>query len=195
MSQTIDAPSWDLADLYAGLDDPRIAADLNAALGAAKAFAETYRGKLVALAAEAQGGEALAAAIAAYESLGDRTGRIAAYAGLSFAARSSDAAVAKFYGDMQDRLSEAGSQTLFFELELSLIPDGDLSAAMGRSPALARYRPWLETVRAFRPHQLSEDMERLLYEKDLTGPSAWSRLFDEAIAGLRHEVRGHPRGN
>ena len=88
-------PGWDLGDLYAGLDDPRIAADLSATLEAAKAFADHYRGKLVALAARAEGGQALAAAVAAYEALGDRTGRIAAYAGLSFAARSSDAEVAK----------------------------------------------------------------------------------------------------
>ena len=34
-----DLPRWDLSDLYVGRDDPRLEADLTAALGDAKAFA------------------------------------------------------------------------------------------------------------------------------------------------------------
>ncbi len=175
-------PSWDLSDLYAGPDDPRIAADLASALTLAKAFAASWKGKLKA--------ESLTAAIAEYEALGDLSGRIGSYAGLLFAAHSADPAIGKFYGDLQGRLSEIGSETLFFELELSQIPDADLEAAMAADAGLARYRPWLAAVRAFRPHQLAEDVERLLYERDLAGASAWARLFDETISSLRHDVRG-----
>ena len=178
-------PSWDLSDLYAGTGDPRLAADLSEALAKAKAFAAAYKGKLAA-------GDAavLKAAIADYEALGDLSGRIGSYGGLLFAAHSADPAIAKFYGDLQGRMSEIGAETLFFELELSQIPDDALEAAFTADAALARYRPWFANVRAFRPHQLSEEMERLLYERDLTGASAWSRLFDETISSLRHEVRG-----
>jgi oligoendopeptidase F len=42
----------------------------------------------------------------------------------------------------------------------------------------------------FRPHQLSDQLEKLLHEKEVTGRSAWSRLFDETVAGLRVPVRG-----
>ena len=178
-------PSWDLRDLYAGMDDPRLAADLQQALADARAFAAAYKGRLAA-------GEAgvLKAAIASYEALGDLSGRIGSYVGLLFAAHSADPAVAKFYGDMQGRLSEIGTETLFLELELAQIADADLEAAFAADAELARYRPWFANVRAFRPHQLAEDMERLLYERDLTGASAWARLFDETISSLRHEVRG-----
>jgi oligoendopeptidase F len=175
-------PSWDLSDLYAGPEDPRIAADLASALTLAKSFAASWKGKLKA--------ESLTAAIAEYEALGDLSGRIGSYAGLLFAAHSADPAIGKFYGDLQGRLSEIGSETLFFELELSQIPDADLEAAMAADAGLARYRPWLAAVRAFRPHQLAEDVERLLYERDLAGASAWARLFDETISSLRHDVRG-----
>ena len=175
-------PAWDLSDLYAGPDDPRIAADLATALAGAKKFAAKWKGKLTA--------ETLGEAIAEYEALGDLSGRTGSYVGLLFAARSADPVIGKFYGDMQGRLSEIGSETLFFELELSQIPDEALEAAMAHDAALARYRPWLAGVRAFRPHQLAEDVERLLYERDLAGASAWARLFDEQISSLRHEVRG-----
>ena len=170
------APAWDLSDLYTGLDDPRLTADLNRALGLAKAFAAAFKGRIPALASGPEAGARLIGMIADYEAMGDLSGRIGAFAGLSFAARSSDPAVAKFYGDIQNRLSEVGSETLFFELELAQIEDGDLAAAFASNAALARYQPWLDSVRAFRPHQLAEDMERLLYERDLTGASAWSRL-------------------
>jgi oligoendopeptidase F len=178
-------PSWDLSDLYSGPDDSRIAADVSIALTGAKAFAACYKGKL---ASGASG--LLKNAISDYEALGDLSGRVGSYAGLLFAAHSADPAIGKFYGDLQGRLSEIGSETLFFELELSQIPDADLEAAMAADAGLARYRPWLAAVRAFRPHQLAEDVERLLYERDLAGASAWARLFDETISSLRHDVRG-----
>jgi len=172
------AATWSLADLY---DAPAgVTADLERARAEAKSFAARFRGQLTLH---------LRDAIVAYEKLGEVTGRIGSYAGLAFAADSTDPAIGKFYGDVQAKLSEIGTETLFFELELAQIPDADLEAALAKDPELARYKPWLDTVRAFRPHQLSEEMERLLYEKELTAASAWSRFFDETIAGLRYVVR------
>jgi len=52
----------------------------------------------------------------------------------------------------------------------------------------ARYRPWLRDLRVFRPHQLPDEMEELLHDKSVTGQSAWSRLFDETVAGMRISV-------
>lgn len=176
------APSWDLSDLYDGIHSPRIADDLNTALEKARVFAATYKGALVP--------HRLRQAIADYEVLGDLSGRIASYASLAFSAKSSDPAVAKFYGDIQEKLSEIGTETLFFDLELAQIEDAALEEAIQADPELARYRPWLNQVRAYRPYQLAEDMERLLYEKDLTAASAWGRMFDETVTSLRYDVRG-----
>ena len=41
----------------------------------------------------------------------------------------------------------------------------------------------------FLPHQLSDELEKLLHEKDVTGHAAWSRLFDETTAGMRVTVQ------
>jgi oligoendopeptidase F len=54
-----------------------------------------------------------------------------------------------------------------------------------KDPALAHYAPWLRDTRAFRPFQLADDIETLLHEKSIAGRSAWVRLFDETMAGLR----------
>ena len=65
-----------------------------------------------------------------------------------------------------------------------------LAAKVAQSPRLAHYQPWLRDVRSFRPHQLDDEIERVLHEKSVTGRSAWVRLFDETMAGLRFPLDG-----
>ena len=59
-----------------------------------------------------------------------------------------------------------------------------------RDPALGHYRPWLEDIRKEKPYQLEDRIEQLFHEKSVTADSAWNRLFDETIAGLRFKVGG-----
>jgi len=182
-------PEWRLDDLYQGMNSPRFAADLERARREAKQFKETYRGKLIALADEPEGGEALAAAVSAYESLQDLTGRVMAYASLIYASDTSDGARAKFHGDAQERVTALAGDLLFFELELNRIDDARLEAAMA-TPALRHYRPWLEDIRKEKPHQLPDDLERLFLEKSVSGAAAWNRLFDDTMAALRFDFEG-----
>ncbi len=182
-------PEWRLDDLYEGMDSPRFAADLERARREAKQFKETHRGKLIALADEPEGGEALAAAVSAYESLQDLTGRVMAYASLIYASDTSDGARAKFHGDAQERVTALAGDLLFFELELNRIDDARLEAAMA-TPALRHYRPWLEDIRKEKPHQLPDDLERLFLEKSVSGAAAWNRLFDDTMAALRFDFEG-----
>ena len=100
-----------------------------------------------------------------------------------------DPASAKFYGDMQERITAASIHLLFFELELNRVEDAALEAAM-RDPALGHYRPWIEDVRKEKPYQLEDRVEQLFHEKSITGYSAWNRQFDETIASLRFKIGG-----
>jgi oligoendopeptidase F len=177
-------PVWDLTDLYAGPEDPLIAAHLAETEQAATAFEAAHKGKVAALEPAA-----LAAAIAAYEGLQERLGRVLSFAQLVFSADSTDPATGRFYQTMSERGTEIGTRLLFFSLELNRIEDAALEQKLV-DPDLARYRPWLRDLRVFRPHQLSDEAETLLHEKEVTGGAAWSRLFDETIAGMRVSVRG-----
>src|SRR5947209_8903661 len=85
-------PEWNLADLYAGLDDPRVARDLDRADAESQAFEETYKGKLAALAEGADAGRRLAEAVKHYEALDDLIGRVISYAGLIHAGNTVDPA-------------------------------------------------------------------------------------------------------
>ncbi|WP_198371176.1 M3 family oligoendopeptidase [Roseomonas rosulenta] len=176
-------PVWDLSDLYAAPDDPRLAADLDRIEGEARAFEQRLSGRLAAT-----GGDALAQAIAQYEAMWEGLGRVTSYAGLVFSGDAQDAANGRFYQTMQERVTTISSHLLFFSLELNRLEDAALEAKIGGSAALAHWRPWLRDLRVFRPHQLSDEAEKLLHEKEVAGRSAWVRLFDETIATMKVKV-------
>jgi oligoendopeptidase F len=184
-------PEWNLNDLYAGIDDPRVKIDLDRGDAECVAFEHDYKGRLEAMADAADAGRALAEAVKRYEALDDLLGRIISFAGLLHAGNTVDPARAKFYGDVQERITAASTHLLFFQLELNRLDDGKLDAAMA-DPALGHYRPWLEDIRKEKPYQLEDRIEQLFHEKSVTTYSAWNRLFDETIASLRFKVNGKP---
>jgi len=176
-------PEWDLSDLYAGPESPELAADLERAAAAASAFAAQYKGKLPEL-----DGAGLAAAIAEFERIDETLSRIGSYAQLVYAGDQSNPENGKFYQEIHERLNSLSTHLLFFSLELNRLEDDHLEALTG-DVALARYRPWLRDVRAMRPHQLDDEIERVLHEKHIVGRAAWIRLFDQTMAGLRFPFR------
>ena len=177
-------PEWNLGDLYPAMDSPAFAEDLARAAQECAAFSADYRGKLDSLARD--GG--LLAAVTRYEAIDDRLGRIMSYAGLTYAGDTTDPQRAKFYGDVQDKITKAATDLLFFQLELNRIDDAVLDAAA--SGELAHYKPWLDDARKDKPYQLDDKLEQLFLEKSATGASAWNRLFDETMAAIRFDVDG-----
>jgi oligoendopeptidase F len=182
-------PEWNLDDLYPGMDSPAYAADLARAEKECQAFASKWKGKLADIAAGPQAGAELAQAVKEYEGLEDLLGRIMSYAGLVYTGNTTDPTRAKFYGDAQEKITNASSDLLFFTLELNRIDDAVLNAATASGP-LAHYRPWIEDIRREKPYQLEDKLEQLFHEKSISGRGAWNRLFDETIASLRFDVDG-----
>ena len=179
-----DLPTWDLSDLYPGPKSPEIEAAFAEVEAAATAFEARLAGQLGSLP-----GAELASAIEDYQRMEEIQGRLASYAQLRFSADSTDPVSGQFYQGVTERVTAISSHLLFFALELNRLEDAELEPKFA-DPALARYRPWLRDLRVFRPHQLSDEVEKLLHEKEVTGRSAWSRLFDETVAGLRVPVGG-----
>lgn len=176
-------PTWDLTDLYNDLKDPNIRRDLDDAKSRSAAFQQNYQGKLNDLS-----GDELAAAIAEYEAISEICGKIGSFAQLMYAGDSSDAAIGQFYQFVQEEMTGISSLSLFFGLEINRIEDAALDAKYVQSEALHRYRPWLDENRAFRPHQLSDEVEQVLHERRVAGSAAWVRLFDQTMAELRFPI-------
>src|SRR5258708_1108492 len=172
-------PEGDLSDLYPGPDSPALAADLEGAQGAAKAFRKRWAGRLAGLA-----GAELAEAIGAYERIDETLACANSYAQLMHAKDVASPEIGKFYQSVQERTNTIASDLLFFTLEINRLEDAELTAKLA-DPKLARYRPWLRDIRVFRDHQLAEEMERLLHEKQVAGRAGWTRLYDETMAAVR----------
>jgi oligoendopeptidase F len=180
-------PEWNLEDLYPSMESKAFANDLVKAQSECKSFHAAYKGKLDTLARKASGA-GLLEAIQRYEALEELLGRIMSYAGLIYAGDTTDPARMKFYGDTQEKITDATSDLLFFELELNRLDDA--LAAKLAAGVLKHYRPWLEDIRKGKPYQLDDKLEQLFHEKSITGYGAWNRLFDETIASLRFTVDG-----
>jgi oligoendopeptidase F len=178
-----DLPTWNLTDLYSSPSGSDLETDLKRAAQDAEAFARDCEGKIAAM-----DGKALGAAVARYEGLQDLMGRIGSYASLYYAQDQADPERGRFSQNVSERLTDIGSRLVFFRLEINKLEDADL-AAKQKDPALAKYGPWLRDLRVFRPHQLSDELEKALHEKYVVGRAAWSRLFDETIARLRYPFR------
>ncbi len=172
-------PTWNLADLYPAADSAELAADLTRAAAAAKAFSAAHAGRVGSLS-----GSALAEAIAEYERIEEILGRVMSYAQLLFSGDSTDPAIGRFSQSMTERVTAISSDMIFFTLEINRLDQAALDQKLA-DPALAVWHPWLRDLLVFRPHQLSDELEKLLHEKEVTGRAAWSRLFDETVAGMR----------
>ena len=182
-------PGWDLSDLYPGPGSDEVRRDLEQAAAAAEALHEEFAGRVGDL-----DGEALADLIARYEAIKETLERLTSYAYLVYCTAMDDAETAQFFQTVREETTATESRLLFLTLELNRIEDDALADKL-KAPALARYAPWVRDVRAFRPFQLSDEVERLLHEKQVAGRAAWMRLFDETMAALRFSVRGEALGS
>ena len=179
-----ELPRWNLSDLYAGPECKELQSDIADARDRARALSESYAGKVALL-----DGALLGQLIANYETVQEILGRLTSYAYLRYCTNMEDPDTARFFQNLSEAATEISSDLLFLTLELNRIDDDDLNSRLDAAQ-LAHYRSWLRDVRAYRPHQLSDDLERLLHEKQVSGRASWMRLFDETVAALRFPVSG-----
>ncbi|NRB05414.1 MAG: M3 family oligoendopeptidase [Rhodobacteraceae bacterium] len=177
-------PEWNLNDLYTAEDAPELARDLEWLEQECAAFASDYEGNLGDL--DAAG---LLNCVHRNEKINAIAGRIMSFAGLRYYQLTTDADRAKFMSDMQERITNFTTPLVFFTLELNRLEDDHLDGLLAQSDDLARYKPIFDKIRAMKPHQLSDELEKFLHDLGVVG-DAWERLFDETIAGLTFEVEG-----
>ncbi|MDJ1017386.1 MAG: M3 family oligoendopeptidase [Paracoccaceae bacterium] len=184
-----DLPEWDLSDLYTSPDAPELTRDMKWLETACADFASTYEGKLADL--DAQG---MLDCVLAYEKIDLIAGRIMSFIGLRYYQNTTDAERAKAMSDAQDKITGYTTPLVFFSLEINRIDDDHLAGLFDASADLARYKPIFDRMRAMRPYQLSDELEKFLHDQSTVGAAAWNRLFDETVAGLEFQVLGETKG-
>ena len=177
-------PEWDLSDLYTGEDAPELKRDLDWLEEACASFAADYEGKLADL--DAKG---LLDCVLRNEKINMVAGRIMSFAGLRYYQLTTDAGRAKFMSDLQEKVTNYTTPLVFFTLEINRLGDGHLDTLFAQNGDLARYKPIFDRIRAMKPYQLSDELEKFLHDLGVVG-DAWERLFDETIAGLSFTVDG-----
>ena len=180
-----DLPEWDLSDLYASEDAAELQADLTWLKQSCIYFSNDYEGKLAQLNADE-----MLKAVERYEAIDIIAGRIMSFAGLRYYQLTTDPERAKFMSDMQDKLTEHTTKLVFYGLEFNRLEEEALSKLLAQNAALARYKPVFDRMRAMKPYQLSDEMERFLHDQSVIGATAWNRLFDETIASLVFTIDG-----
>ncbi len=181
-TKKISLPTWNLGDFYDGYNSPKLTQDLKRASAQVTKFAKAYAGKVDTLAAPA-----FAKSLAEYEAIQDLLGKIGSYAQLLYAADMSRPEIGQFYQNTQETLTTLSSQLLFFTLSINKISDAKAKKLLA-AKELAHYAPWVRELRALKPYQLSDELEKMLHEKYVAGRAAWSRHYDETVSDLRFPV-------
>jgi oligoendopeptidase F len=176
---------WDLSDLFSAHTDPRIEATLNDCRERAQAFAGQYRAAMETPATLI--GATLLGALEQLETIYEALGRVGSYAGLLYAADTASPEYQDLEQRVEQRTTEIRNLLLFFELAWLKVDDA-LAADLIADPQLQSCRHYLESLRRYRPHTLTESEEQLLNERDNTGRNAFCRLFSETTSSLSFEL-------
>jgi oligoendopeptidase F len=180
-------PEWNLADLYPALDSPKIEGDIQWCTQQAIDFQKKYEPLFKT---EWCTEKDFFEAISLYERISETMGRLSAFASLLSSKYVDDGHVQQFHQRIQEVLTDISTHFVFFPLAINAIDDAALEAMLTTSKDLQKYAAWLRQTRLFRPHQLSQDLEKVFLEKSITSLRAWNRLYDETLASLRFQVDG-----
>lgn len=184
LSLGADSVIWNLGDLYSSPNDPDIARDLEKVAKRASSFQERYRSRIASSTLDAP---TLFAAIQEYEQISQELAKPGAYASLRFAADAADAERGAFLQSIRERSTQVWVLLTFFDLELNKIEE-TLISSLKLDPQLAPYIHFLDNVRLFQNHVLSETEEVLLQQIENTGSRAFKRLFDQMSATTSYRV-------
>ncbi len=169
-NMTYTQTKWSLIDLFPGFDSPDLEAGFDKVEEQVASF-EGVRGKLKS----EMDAEQFLDVVRASEGTTRIVNKLYSFAGLSFAADTQDQAAQTLMGRIEQFAAEMQNRTLFFSLWWKDVDDQNAKRLMD---AAGDYRYYLEEMRHFKPHTLSEPEEKILNLKNVTGASALNTLYD-----------------
>ena len=177
--------AWDLDPLVDGQGPEGVTRLIDAAESATERL-EEWRGRIAELEAPE-----LAEAMSTLAEIEDALGRAGSWVGLRFSVDTSDPARGAAMQKFSEQATAISNRLIFLELEWAEVPESR-AAVLVAAPELEFCRYYLESARRYRPHLLTEPEEKILSEKNVTGSSAWSRLFDELTSAVVVELPEGP---
>lgn len=178
-------PSWDLTDFYTSPQDPKIQQDLDQSSQLVNRFVTSYQTQKDK--SPLTQSDTLLQSIKDYEDIEDIMGKLMSFAFLNSATQLQNTQAQQFLQHIQEQITNQSSRLVFYSLDICKIEDATLDTGYETTPGLIKYKSWINNARLYKDHQLSEDQEKLMMEKSLTGGSAWNRLYDETLAGIKFD--------
>jgi oligoendopeptidase F len=170
MSQTYTQTAWVLDDLYPSHDSEEMKTAFSELEKMVAEF-ETMRPKLT----DDISPEQFMDLVRRQEEMTRYGQKIYSYGGLWFAANTQDQNALNFVSRVDQFVAEVQNRVLFFSLWWKGLDDTNAIRLMAESGG---YRYWLEEMRLFKPHTLSEPEEKIINIKDVTGTKALHNLYD-----------------
>ena len=161
---------WSLADLFASKDSPELQAALQGLETLVAGF-ETWRAELNARISTASFMEV----VRHLEHIQHVANRVYGFALLRFSADTQDQSAQSFLAQTEQLMADVQNRTLFFSLWWKDLDDAEAQRLMADT---GDYRYWLQVIRQFKPHTLSEPEEKIINIKDITGSRALNTLYD-----------------
>jgi oligoendopeptidase F len=170
MTETYTLSRWSLADLFSAKDSP----EMQVAFTEMEAGVADFEARRLELAPDISEKRFLDL-VRRLEAVSRIAHRIYNFAALSFAADTQDQSAQAFLAQVQQQMAVMENRTLFFSLWWKDLDDANASRLMAAS---GDYRYYLEEMRHFKPHTLSELEEKVVNIKNTTGASALHNLYD-----------------
>ena len=182
-SQLGEMPEWDLSDLYSSASAKEIVKDLKSVEQLSESFASKYENKLSTLSATE-----MLICLMSQEKITGLMGRLMSFAALRYYQMTTDVSRTKLLSDIQDKITQLSAKIIFFSLEFNTLDESHLNDMLNENSELRRYRTAFDRMRAMKPYQLSDELEKFLHEQSVVGATAWNRLFDETIISLKFNI-------
>jgi oligoendopeptidase F len=109
------------------------------------------------------------------EAINEVGSKISCYAGLDFAADTQNQDALAFQARVNQVMATMENRTLFFSLWWKELEDEAADRLMGGT---GDYSYWLEEMRNYKPHTLTEPEEKIVNIKNVTGSNALNTLYD-----------------
>ncbi len=160
---------WSLADLFPAHDSPEMKKALDDIETLVAEF-ETLRPQLTPQITV----EAFLGLVRRVEAIYHLGNRVSGFAGLAFSADTQNPAIQTFMGNVDQILAVMQNRMLFFSLWWKDLDEAEATRLMDAS---GDYRYWLEEMRHFKPHTLTEPEEKIINLKNVTGSSAINNIY------------------
>ncbi|MDR1486987.1 MAG: M3 family oligoendopeptidase [Deltaproteobacteria bacterium] len=166
-----DSPHWDLDQLYV-LGSEQLYRDLELIEKKRAAFVEK-RERLIP--GEGLDKEEFLAFLSDLEETSMMAERLGCFAALNFSQDTSDQKAQSFLASIDEKLALLDNSFLFLDLWFKQLPQETAQQMISHAPD---YSYWLNRIRAFKDHTLSEAEEKIINLKNVTGSQALVKLYD-----------------